>query len=232
MVGFPGRNSACCRARAPAGFLLLCSPRKGLTLPEQCGDFPGVRMVHPVSPAIPPRAQSKLPARALLSMGSREQVQRHFPVSLPHCPSGPGHWNGEVPPLLCPGAEQQPGRCSLCRRACRRLCLWGRGTAVRCLQHPRLGQPVPLLVQCLRKPQRNRATPTQPGPLGCCRRYSSHLPGSPAPPGRAQQHTGGTRSHPVRAVRWYRGGHTRLRAAPLLPSLHSTLGTRGALPGT
>lgn len=38
-VGFPGRDSACCRARAPAEFLLLCSPRKGLTLPEQWG-FP------------------------------------------------------------------------------------------------------------------------------------------------------------------------------------------------
>lgn len=169
-------------------------------------------------------------------MGSREQVQRHFPLSPPHCPSGPRHWNGEVPPLLRPGAEQQPGQCSLCPvEPCRRLCLWGR--AWPCVvyssgSHPKLGQPVPLLVQCLRKPQRNRATPTQPGPLGGCRRYSGHLPGSPAPPGRAQQPTGGTRSHPVRAMRWYRGGHTRLGAASLLPSLHSTLGTRAALTGT
>lgn len=42
---------------------------------EQCGDFPGVRMVHPVPPSTPLRTRGKLPARALHSIGSRERVQ-------------------------------------------------------------------------------------------------------------------------------------------------------------
>lgn len=77
-------------------------------------------MVHPVPPAIPLRTQGKLQARAAqhgLSVGSRKQVQRHFPVSPPPYPSGPRHWNGEASPLLCPSAEQPSGQCYQRRRA-------------------------------------------------------------------------------------------------------------------
>lgn len=183
-VGFSGRDSGCCRAHTPAGFLLPCSPRKCLSLPEQCRDFPGARMVHPV-PQPPLRGHSASCQLGLCSAWA--QGSRYKDTFLCHLLTDPlDIWNGEVPPLLCPGAEQQSGRCSLCRRALPRLCLWGRGTAVRCLRQssrPTVAQPVPLLVQCPRKPQRNRVTPARPVRLGCCRRYSGHLPESPARPG-------------------------------------------------
>lgn len=143
-------------------------------------------MVHPV-PQPPLRGHSASCQPGLCSAWA--QGSRYKDTFLCHLltdPLDPGIWNGEVPPLLCPGAEQQSGRCSLCRRALPRLCLWGRGTAVRCLRQssrPTVAQPVPLLVQCPRKPQRNRVTPARPVRLGCCRRYSGHLPESPARPG-------------------------------------------------
>lgn len=115
------------------------------------------------------------------------------------------------------------------------LCLWGRGTAVRCLQQrlpPQAGTACPL--PCAMSPQ----TAEEPSHLGTAR-PARLLPAiqrapswEPRCPGGAQQPTGGTRSHPVRVVGWYRRGHTRLGAAPLLSSLHSILGTRAALPET
>lgn len=87
----PGKDSGCCRAYAPHWVPNAPLTKEG-PLPalraEQRRDFSGGRMVHPVPLATPPRAQCKLQARALLSVGLREQVQRHFPVSPPHCPSG------------------------------------------------------------------------------------------------------------------------------------------------
>lgn len=105
---FPGLTSLEGIQDAAGHMLLLdscCPAYQGSacpSLPEQCRGFPGARMVHPVPQAAPPRSQHKLPARALLSMGSRDQVQRHFPLSPPHCPFGLRHLEWRSVPFAVP----------------------------------------------------------------------------------------------------------------------------------
>lgn len=212
-----------------------CFPRKGLSLPEQCRDFPGCASCPPSHPSESTRqAASQGCARhGLKGSGTKTLSWVTSSVSLW---TQALEWRSASFAVLGTSRGDALGTADPCRALpSRRLCLWARGTAARCLRQrppPQGGTACPPLEQCPRKPQRNRVTPAQPVRLNCCRRYSGHLPGSPAHPGEGSaapwskeapippRQGGG-----VPPARTYTPG-----SSPLLPSLHSSLGTRAALP--
>lgn len=109
---FPGKDSGCCMAHGPRWVPAVLLTREGpvpALRSEQCRDFPGSGMAHPVSLATHLRGHSASGKPGLLSAGAQgSRYKGTLPCCLLIIPMGPaGIWNGNVPPLLCPSPEPQ-----------------------------------------------------------------------------------------------------------------------------